>query len=448
LKVTTTAVMRRWSSVYEATRREAQAMTAAVLPLTHPVHTALASVGAAVAQVAGYNPVYLSPDDKATALLALTRLESQITALRGQILAEAGDLADRDGHRDPGAWLSAHALIDPAKAHALWKQALQVHHTPDREPLATAMTAGAVSTDHARVITHTLDQLQQADEVDSDTLQAAQTQLITDASQFRPAELRRLGRHVLDIIAPQVAETVEARRVLAQERQAATRTSLTITPLGDGTTRLHGTLPDAIGTRLRTTLEAYAQPRIAALSADGRTLPRAHVLGEALGQMLETLDPHRLPLHGGDATTVIITIPLDHLRAELGTATLEGSPTGDHSTGALSAGEARRLACTATILPAVLDGDSQPLDLGRTRRLFTPAQRKALKLRDGGCRAEDCTVPATWCDAHHTNPWSHGGPTNLDNALLLCGHHHRRAHDPHYDHTRLPDGTIRFHRRT
>ena len=106
-----------------------------------------------------------------------------------------------------------------------------------------------------------------------------------------------------------------------------------------------------------------------------------------------------------------------------------------------------RLACTAKILPAVLGGDSLPLDLGRAKRLFTPAQRKALLIRDQTCRAEGCDTPGTWCDAHHTDPWHTGGPTDLANAILLCSHHHHRVHDTGYRTDRLPNGDLRFHRR-
>jgi hypothetical protein len=115
----------------------------------------------------------------------------------------------------------------------------------------------------------------------------------------------------------------------------------------------------------------------------------------------------------------------------------------------ITAGQARRLACTAGLLPAVLGTDSHPLDLGRTTRLFTPAQRKALLIRDRTCRATGCDIPAAWCEAHHAGtPWSHGGKTNIADGLLLCSWHHHRAHDPHYHHTRLPNGDLTFHRRT
>ena len=173
-------------------------------------------------------------------------------------------------------------------------------------------------------------------------------------------------------------------------------------------------------------------------------------MGEAFVAFLETADASRLPIHGGNATTVVVTIPLEALRAELASAGLLGAglvPGDDLVGDRVTAAQARRLACTAQIIPAVLGGRSVPLDLGRARRLFSPAQRLAMGVRDTTCRAEGCDVPATWCEAHHLHPWEHGGRTDLDDGVLLCGHHHHRVHDPAYRTDRLASGDFRFHRR-
>ena len=94
----------------------------------------------------------------------------------------------------------------------------------------------------------------------------------------------------------------------------------------------------------------------------------------------------------------------------------------------LSPGTVRRLACEATIIPAVLGGPSQILDLGRNQRFFTPAQRRALARRDHGCSYPGCTIPAQWCEAHHVTHWLLGGATDLANGALLCGRHHTVVH--------------------
>lgn len=97
-------------------------------------------------------------------------------------------------------------------------------------------------------------------------------------------------------------------------------------------------------------------------------------------------------------------------------------------TGAATPADIRRVACNADILPAVFGGESLPLDVGRARRLFAPAQRVALNARDRGCVFPGCTTPLAFCEAHHITPWSQGGQTNLDNGVLLCSYHHHYIH--------------------
>ena len=119
-----------------------------------------------------------------------------------------------------------------------------------------------------------------------------------------------------------------------------------------------------------------------------------------------------------------------------------GSTTGEK----ISGGELRRLACNAAIVPVVLGGKSEVLDLGRTSRLFSWAQRKALRIRDRRCRARGCTVPATWCEAHHLRSWALGGATDLADGVLLCSFHHHRAHDSAFHVSRCPGGDLEFRR--
>ena len=130
---------------------------------------------------------------------------------------------------------------------------------------------------------------------------------------------------------------------------------------------------------------ARASTRTRSLGEEDR-IPYPRRLGQAFDALLEHLDPTKLPQHGGDATTLLVTIGLESLRAELGTGTIVGGEP-------LSATAVRRLACTADIIPVVLGGKGEILDLGRTRRLFSPAQRKAMALRDQQCRGEGCTSP-------------------------------------------------------
>ena len=156
---------------------------------------------------------------------------------------------------------------------------------------------------------------------------------------------------------------------------------------------------------------------------------------------VERYPTDRLPRHGGNATTLTVTLDLKTLVSGTGAATL----TTGHR---ISAGEARRLACGAGLVPAVLGGRSEVLDLGRSRRFFTAPQRRALEVRDGGCTAEGCGLPPSVCHAHHDDPWSPGGATDLAVGRLLCPRHHRLAHDRDYEMRRLEGRRVAFHRRT
>jgi hypothetical protein len=139
---------------------------------------------------------------------------------------------------------------------------------------------------------------------------------------------------------------------------------------------------------------------------------------------------------------VMVMIDLESLRSECGAAV---TATG----GAMTASEVRRLACGAGLIPVVLGGAGEVLDLGRSRRLFSPAQRKAMTIRDRRCRADGCEIPAAWCEAHHAGRlWAQGGKTDLREGLLLCSFHHHRAHHAQWRADRMPNGDVRFTRRT
>ena len=136
--------------------------------------------------------------------------------------------------------------------------------------------------------------------------------------------------------------------------------------------------------------------------------------GQAFCSLLEACDPKRLPVHGGDATTVIVTVPLDHAARRAGSGELGPSDT--------SAPE--RYAASRARPPSSRRswaGSPRCSTWAASSRLFKPAQRKAMVIRDRECRAEGCTIPATWCEAHH---WGQtvvpGGQTDLKDGVLLC----------------------------
>ncbi len=413
--------------------------------MSHPIIAAACDIDAVLKSVADSNPTFMSTDEKAGALRELARLEGRLTELRLRVLADAGDVAEQTAARDAASWLAHQTRVrfDDARADLALARSLD-RDCPD---LGTAVRDGDVNVSQARVILRALDALPA--DLPVQLRGDAERTLIGYAADFGPRPLARLGRRILDVVAPEIAEAAEARRLADLEAEARRRTRLTLRRLGDGTTRIQGVLPDAAATRLATYLEAFTNPRKADPSST--RLPYPRLLGEAFTELLELIDPARLPLHGGDATTVVVTISLDALRSELGVAgILGGQVAGEADTGdVITASEARRLACQAHLIPAVLGGRSEMLDLGRSQRLFSPGQRKALLLKGTTCRADGCDIPATWTEAHHLLPWSFGGRTDLDNAILLCRHHHQRIHDTtRHSHQRLPNGDIRFHRRT
>lgn len=115
----------------------------------------------------------------------------------------------------------------------------------------------------------------------------------------------------------------------------------------------------------------------------------------------------------------------------IGLAELLSSTTGAGITmtgQVLAPGTVRRMACDGAIIPVVLGTKGEILDMGRAKRLFTPAQQRALWHRDRQCTFPGCTMPPQWCDAHHVIPWEHGGPTDIDNGALLCQRHHTFVH--------------------
>ena len=138
--------------------------------------------------------------------------------------------------------------------------------------------------------------------------------------------------------------------------------------------------------------------------------------------------------------TIAVTISVDDLEARTGSGRV------DETGVAISAEAARRLACDAKVVRVVTNGASEPLDLGRASRTVSPAQRRALTIRDRGCVFPGCDRPPGWCDGHHIVHWADGGPTDLANLALLCHHHHKAIHEGGWSMARAPDGSLEFTR--
>ena len=401
-------------------------------------------------EIGAVDPVYRTTTEKQEALLALSQARARIDAELMRVLAVADDVAEATGARSTAAWLAdetrdAHGRL---RADARLAVALDSRwHT-----VRKAFGKGEVNLAQVRVITDALQALPK--DLGEDLLAKAEEFLVDKAAHHGPRDLKILGNRILTAIAPEIADQAEYDALLAAEDRASAATRLTLRRRGDGATDGHFRIPDALAGRVRAFLHAYLAPRRRHLDTpygphadttpdEVADLPIERRQGIAFAALLENIPTTTLPHHGGTATTIVVGIDHDTLRADLQDAGVLEASTGD----TLTPGELRRLACNAGILPAVMNATSEVLDAGREQRLVTGAMRKLMNLRDKTCTTTGCTTPAAFCEAHHPTPWSQGGRTSLNDCKLLCHHHHQRAHHPHWDTHHHPNGTTSFTRR-
>jgi hypothetical protein len=412
----------------------------------------LAAVERDLDALAALSLLGLSDADVTRLLEAATQALARTTAVATRAVAEADRrrLGDAVGARNAAVWWAGRCRLTRGEAGRL----LALGRDLDEErhaPVARALARGEILPDQAGVITQAVDSLP-ADLPDPAIPALARDHLLAAAADHDARALRILGRRILDVIAPAIAESHEQRLLEREERAAAA--SARFTMVDDGHGRCHGrfTLPTLHGEMLRTHLLALANPRRGAdrtglepdeLADVARSRPviTPERLGEALMEYVERYPAEGLPHSAGIPTTLTVTMTLEALVTGLGGATLD---TGTR----ISAGEARRLACGAGLVPAVLGTGSEVLDLGRLSRFFTTAQRRALNVRDRGCTALDCGLPPSVCHAHHDDPWASDGRTDLDRGRLLCPRHHRLAHDARYQVSHHPGRKVSFVRRT
>jgi hypothetical protein len=202
----------------------------------------------------------------------------------------------------------------------------------------------------------------------------------------------------------------------AEQAQNVEERSLTLSSGESGRVWLRGVLDAEGGAVLRIALEPLAK---SSGKGDDRRLTRrfADALVELAGHSLDNgLVPQRPHLQ---VTTTLETL-LE--RAGAPAADLELSLP-------ISAASVERLACDCNVTRILLGADSQVIDVGRSKRVISPAQRRALHVRDKGCRWPGCDRPASYTSGHHLVHWVKGGSTDLDNVVLLCLRHHWLVHE-------------------
>ncbi len=354
------------------------------------------------------------------------------------------DLAGAAGGSSTQAYLMAAYRMPRGAAAGLVASPRSM--TERTEVTRQAWAAGLISADAAGLIGKAIAMLDEG--IEPSCVHGAQVDLIDHAQTLGHSQLARLTHHLIEVIDPDGADAKLAEQLEAEEARALAATTFRGRTGLDGIASFSGKMPNLQFSMLRKGLEAVASPRRNQVNPPGtspekmRTGPGtsdvvdvdgAHSdteigvltygqrLGRAFCELIEHLPTDSLPQHGVANASMVVTIDEGRLRSGLGEATLD---TG----GVISAGEARRLACNAGLVPLVLGGDSKILDLGMTQRLFDRYQRLALAQRDGGCSFSGCDRSPAWCEAHHITAWSHGGPTDLTNGCLLCSFHHHLIH--------------------
>lgn len=376
-----------------------------------------------------------------------------------------------------------------------------------RTATGMALDAGDISADHARVIVHALAGLPAA--VTEGERAKCERELVRLAANRTPAQLRKAARRVLEVIEADAAavDAHEEQVVAAVETRARERSAFWIKDNHDGTMTGQFTVPWYSGAALKKIIDAMTAPRRSSRLATvtGSSSPTGQTAGGAPGTTGSSSPAgrgaggaptttgagsaagpaaggargttgaggaegagddvtwrteelswqqrrglafadllQRVPtdhLHPKTAATVLVTVGLDTLAGAA--ARVAGTDVGDD----ISAGHARRLACEAGIIPAVLGGTSVPLDLGRQRRLHSEAQRVALALLYDECAADGCDRPLAWTETHHLVAWRDGGNTRVDEAIPLCGSHHHLIDRDDTEHTveRHADGRVTIH---
>jgi Domain of unknown function (DUF222)/HNH endonuclease len=413
----------------------------------------LSALAAAVDGLAAQDLDGLPDAVRAERVLALRRL---LDRLDGHWLKE---LAGVDAHGAAGAdqgtpapstaaWLRSRLRLGAGAAHSAVRTARALFRGP-LSATADALTDGAISVAHARVLAGGTHQLPHHLAVEAEPV------LLAAAGRLDPPRLRRVLGHLQQVADPDGADRSRERR---HERRG-----VWLAATWEGMVAIQGLLEPEAGQLVAAALEPLARPASARDPRSGGQR-RADALAELARRSLEH---GRLPTTGGVRPQLLVTVDLDSL---LGRPGASGGETGwgdpldpeacqrlacdgavtrvlvtrqpaAHPDGGANAELQGRLRAALALLPPVLGGaPSQPLDVGRTTRVVTPAQRNALAVRDGGCAFPDCDRPLAWCEGHHLKHWLHGGATDLPNLALLCRAHHRAVHEGGWRLVRGPDG--------
>jgi len=418
-----------------------------------PAPTAVDTVLRAAADLASVEWDQLEGPDALAAAVALGR----VTALVDGALVGVAERLEETGASDAVGWASTKDFLTHLlRGHKGTGGGLVrvAERTAELPTVRTALAAGEISLAQASVITGRIATLPRVPELRE---QAADLMLGLVAEQsYDATDLGRCFGDVVRQLDPDGALLGSDLGKDKAERGAHHARFLSFAPDTLGGVRIKGYATAEEAELVKTTLMPLAAPVVTEPGAcggdptnisnrdqDGRRVghgcpqpacphdgkdPRdaGARMWDALVEGCRRLqDTDSLPHAHGAAARITVTTAFDDLRQQVDT--IEGAgqlPSGDR----LSAAAVRRLACDAEIIPAVLGTEGQVLDVGRASRLVTPGLWTALVLRDRHCAFPGCTRLPIACDAHHIQHWADGGPTSLDNLVLLCRKHHTLAH--------------------
>jgi len=272
-----------------------------------------------------------------------------------------------------------------------------------REGVRDAARSGQLDADRLTVLDKTL---AAAPVLDRDRVETS----LLEQTHLELHNFRAVARRIL-LLLDQDGKTPEDRELAEPTREFHYRSRV------DGSVEFRGKIDPESGALLAALISPLAKPTS---GTDPRSTPQRQ--GDAFVQIIElAAGSDDLPEEGGERPHLAITMSLEALETQLGTALLDGM-------GHFDAAAARRIACDCAVIRVLLGADSQPLDIGRATRIIPTQIRRALIVRDGGCAFPHCHRRPRQCHAHHVKSWAEGGPTSLDNLVLVCGMHHRLLH--------------------
>jgi len=398
-------------------------VTAQPVALPHPLTTGVQAIEAALSDMSIDSWDGLDETEVKILVEKLMRIGARVAAHQSagtRVLDESG-LARRSGASSTGALLAGSFGGDRAAGERLVRTGQLLAQAGKVEQ---ALADGTVSERQAKAIAGAVSSL--PDGVSDVQKQQCQDVLIADAQELTAKDLERRALRVTDIFKPaDQADANENASLQERERRAWAKSSFEMWDNRDGTHSGRFTLPEAQADMLRTAVNAISAPRRDHLH-DHQIVDQpagADRLGRGFAELASHLPTEGLPQGGATGATLVVRFDYQTL--------IEGIKPATLSTGTrISAGQARQLACRMGLIPEVFGGTSVPLDMGRTKRLFTPHQKLAIAARDGGCTAPWCDRPPEWTEVHHfRQPWATGGTTNLDDGMLVCSHDHHVLHD-------------------